>query len=84
MIGDAKALLNAATVMTGEKAEVVQKRGLRLLNMALSKARAKKELATGNRIAVLADNYVIENPWLAITTAAGLGILVGVILGLNN
>jgi len=81
MVKDAKVLLNAATAMSGEKAEAVRKRGMRLLSMALTKAREKKELADSMQVIVLDDKDVLENLGFAIICAVGLGILAGFFLG---
>ena len=83
LVNDAQALLQAATTLTGEKAAEMQNRGMRLLDTALLKAQEAQAnaLASGKRMAVSTDGYVRENPWRAVGTAAGVGLLLGVNLG---
>ena len=83
LVTDAQALFKAAAALTGEKAEEVRNRGMRLLDTALVKAQDAQASAVvaGKEMANSADDYVKENPWRAIATAAGVGLLVGVILG---
>ncbi|MFC5473814.1 DUF883 family protein [Paraherbaspirillum soli] len=82
LIKDAQTLLQAAAALPGEKAEEVRNRAMRLLDTALAKAQEAQTsvLDAGKEMAVSADDYVKENPWRAIATAAGVGLLVGVIL----
>lgn len=83
LVKDAQALFQAAAALTGEKAEEVRNRGMRLLDTALVKAQAAQTSAivAGKEMAASADDYVKENPWRAIAAAAGVGLLLGVILG---
>jgi ElaB/YqjD/DUF883 family membrane-anchored ribosome-binding protein len=82
LVKDAQTLFHAAAALTGEKAEEVRNRGMRLLDTALVKAQDAQASAfvAGKEMAVSADVYVKENPWRAIAAAAGVGLLVGVIL----
>lgn len=83
LVKDAQALLTAAASLTGEKAEEVRSRGMRTLEAALAKAHEAQAsaLVAGKQMASSADDYVKENPWRTIAAAAGVGLLVGVILG---
>jgi ElaB/YqjD/DUF883 family membrane-anchored ribosome-binding protein len=82
LVKDAQALFHAAAALTGEKAEEVRNRGMRLLDTALVKAQDAQAsaLVAGKEMAVSADVYVKENPWRAIAAAAGIGLLAGLIL----
>jgi ElaB/YqjD/DUF883 family membrane-anchored ribosome-binding protein len=82
LVKDAQALFHAAAALTGEKAEEVRNRGMRLLDTALVKAQDAQAsaLVAGKEMAVSADVYVKENPWRAIAAAAGVGLLAGLIL----
>lgn len=84
MFKDAKALLHAATTLTGEKAEAVRKRGMRMLNFAQMKEREIQERATSKHLVVLDEGDVLENIGFAIISAVGFGILAGLILSMNN
>ena len=83
LVKDAQALLTAATALTGEKAEEMRGRGMELLDKALGKASQYQgqALVKGKELAHTADVYVKDNPWRTIAAAAGIGLLVGVILG---
>jgi ElaB/YqjD/DUF883 family membrane-anchored ribosome-binding protein len=82
LIKDAQALFLAAADLTGDKAEEMRNRGMRLLDKAVvtaQEAQADVRVA-GREMADSAESYVKDNPWRALTTAAGVGFLVGVIL----
>src|SRR5450830_15387 len=83
LVKDAQALLTAAAALTGEKAEELRGRGMAMLDVAMGKASQVQEKATvkGKELAATADVYVKDNPWRTIAAAAGVGLLVGVILG---
>lgn len=83
LVKDAQALLTAAAALTGEKAEDMRARGMQLLDVALGKAShvQGQALVKGKELAHSADVYVRDNPWRTIAAAAGVGLLVGVILG---
>lgn len=83
LVKDAQALLTAAAALTGEKAEDMRARGMQLLDQALGKASQVQGQAVvkGKELAHSADVYVKDNPWRTIAAAAGVGLLLGVILG---
>ncbi|MET3131572.1 ElaB/YqjD/DUF883 family membrane-anchored ribosome-binding protein [Oxalobacteraceae bacterium GrIS 1.11] len=83
LVKDAQALFSAAAALTGEKADEVRGRGMRALDAALAKAQEAQAgaIVAGKQMAASADVYVKENPWRTIAAAAGVGLLVGVILG---
>lgn len=83
LVKDAQTLLTAAAALTGEKAEELRGRGMQLLDVAMGKASQVQgqALVKGKELAQTADVYVKDNPWRTIAAAAGVGLLVGVILG---
>ncbi|MES2740263.1 MAG: DUF883 family protein [Pseudomonadota bacterium] len=83
LVKDAQALFSSAAALTGEKADELRSRGMRTLEAALAKAQEAQASAVvaGKEMAASADVYVKENPWRSIAAAAGVGLLVGVILG---
>ncbi len=83
LVKDAQTLFQAAAALTGEKADEVRNRGMRMLDTALARAQDAQASAivAGKEMAASADGYVKENPWRAIAAAAGVGLLLGVILG---
>jgi ElaB/YqjD/DUF883 family membrane-anchored ribosome-binding protein len=83
LVRDAQALLSAAAALTGKKAEELRGRGMELLDQALGKAGQYQDqaLVKGKELAHTADVYVKDNPWRTVMAAAGVGLLVGMLLG---
>ena len=83
LVKDAQDLFQAASALTGEKADELRKRGMKAPDSALVRVEDAQAcaLAGGKQMAASADGYVRENPWRMIATAAGVGLLAGVVLG---
>ncbi len=83
LVKDAQELFHEATSATGEKAEALRSKGLNLLDTALAKAQDAQAAAidTGKELAGSADDYVQENPWRAVAISAGVGLLIGLLMG---
>lgn len=83
LVKDAQALLNAAASLTGKKADELRERGMQLLDVATGKASKYQDQALdkGKELARTADVYVKDNPWRTVAVAAGVGLLVGMMLG---
>ena len=83
LVKDAQSLLTAAASLTGVKADELRARGMRMLDAALGKSGEYKDQAMvkGKELAKTADVYVKDNPWRTVAAAAGVGLLVGVLLG---
>jgi ElaB/YqjD/DUF883 family membrane-anchored ribosome-binding protein len=83
LVKDAQSLLTAAAALTGTKADDLRERGMALLDTALGKAGKYQDQAVvkGKELAKTADVYVKDNPWRTVAVAAGVGLLVGVVLG---
>ena len=83
LVKDAQSLLTAAASLTGEKAEEMRGRGMQLLDQAMGKGKEYQGQAVvrGKELAHTADVYVKDNPWRTVAAAAGVGLLLGVILG---
>jgi ElaB/YqjD/DUF883 family membrane-anchored ribosome-binding protein len=58
-------------------------KGMQMLDSALGKAHDIQDiaLARGKEMAQASDAYVRDNPWKTVAMAAGIGVLLGVILG---
>jgi ElaB/YqjD/DUF883 family membrane-anchored ribosome-binding protein len=83
LIKDAQSLFQAASAVAGEKAEELRARGMRTLDSALVKAdqiRANAFVA-GKEMAASTNDYVKANPWRAVAVGAGVGLLIGVLIG---
>mgnify|MGYP005809438457 CR=1 FL=1 len=83
LVKDAQSLLSAAASLTGNKADELRERGMELLDQALGRAGKYQDQAMvkGKELAHSADVYVKDNPWRTVAVAAGVGLLLGVILG---
>ncbi|GAB3253238.1 ElaB/YgaM/YqjD family protein [Chitinimonas naiadis] len=82
LVTDAQTLFHGATALAGEKAVEVRDNGMHLLDTAISSLNEVQQGAEtrGKAIAVSADSYVKENPWRIIAAAAGIGLVVGVLI----
>jgi ElaB/YqjD/DUF883 family membrane-anchored ribosome-binding protein len=83
LVKDAQTLLTAAASLTGDKAEELRAKGMALLDNALGKAHnlQGQAIVKGRQIAEAGDTYVKENPWKTVAAAAGLALIVGLLLG---
>lgn len=83
LVKDAQSLLTSAASLTGVKADELRERGMRMLDAALGKSGQYKDQAMvkGKELAKNADVYVKDNPWRTVAAAAGVGLLLGVLLG---
>jgi ElaB/YqjD/DUF883 family membrane-anchored ribosome-binding protein len=83
LVKDAQGMLSAAAALTGDKADEMRARGMELLDRAVGKAGQYQgqALDKGKELAHTADVYVKDNPWRTVVAAAGVGLLVGVLLG---
>ena len=79
---DAEALLKATSTLTGEKIQEVRARAeesLRQAKVRLSEVE-EEAMRRAREVAEAADEYVRENPWQSVGIAAGVGLLVGLLL----
>ena len=79
---DAEALLKATSTLTGEKIQEVRARAeesLRQAKVRLSEVE-EEAMRRAREIANAADEYVHENPWQSVGIAAGIGLVVGLLL----
>jgi ElaB/YqjD/DUF883 family membrane-anchored ribosome-binding protein len=79
---DAEALLKATSTLTGEKIQEVRARAeesLRNAKVRLSEVE-EEAMRRAREVAEAADEYVRENPWQSVGIAAGIGLVLGLLL----
>ncbi|MDZ7594690.1 MAG: DUF883 family protein [Thiobacillus sp.] len=83
VVADAEALLKATASQGGEKMAEVRAKAEESLRIAKDKmAEAQAALLVKTKEAARAtDVYVHENPWRAIGAAAGVGLVIGLLIG---
>jgi len=83
LVKDAQTLLTAAASLTGDKAEELRAKGMAMLDSALGKANnlQGQAIVKGKQIAAASDTYVKENPWKTVAAAAGIALVIGMLLG---
>jgi len=82
VIRDAEALIKATAAQTGDKIQEVRSRAEESLARAkvrLSEAETEA-LKQAREVADATEEYVRENPWQSIGIAAGVGLLLGVLI----
>ena len=82
LIDDAEELLKATASHAGEKAAAVRQRieqSLREGRSSLAEAEDRL-LDEGKEAARAADAYARENPWTAVGIAAGIGLVLGLLI----
>ena len=83
VVSDAEEILRATAGVAGEKMVDLRERiGERLRDAKLRIADAEAALLDKTKAAARAtDDYVNDNPWRAVGIAAGIGLLLGIIIG---
>src|SRR3954468_4495675 len=83
VVNDAEALLNATSTQTGDKIQAVRARAEESLRQAKARLTEVEQEAMrrAKEIADATDEYVRDNPWQSVGIAAGIGLLLGVLLG---
>lgn len=83
VVSDADEILRASASLAGEKVHELRERIQdRLRDAKLRLADAEAALVDKTKAAARAtDDYVHENPWRAVGIAAGVGLLLGIIIG---
>lgn len=82
LVKDAQELFREAGHASGEKAEELRAKGLVLLDSAMEKAQEIQSAALekGKAAAQTTDEFVHEQPWKAVGIAAGIGLIVGLLM----
>lgn len=79
---DAESLLKATSALTGEKVQEARAKAEESLRQAKERLSEVEEeaLRRAREVAEAADEYVHDNPWQSVGIAAGVGLLVGLLL----
>jgi ElaB/YqjD/DUF883 family membrane-anchored ribosome-binding protein len=82
VVHDAEALLTATAGQAGDKVQEVRSRAEETIRKVRSNLNSMEDsaLRRAKELAGQADGYVRENPWQAVGVAAGIGLLLGVML----
>jgi ElaB/YqjD/DUF883 family membrane-anchored ribosome-binding protein len=82
VIADAEDLLRATADQTGPKVQEVRARAEESLRQAKARLSSIEDeaLRRAREVADATDEYVRENPWQSVGIAAGVGLLVGLLL----
>jgi ElaB/YqjD/DUF883 family membrane-anchored ribosome-binding protein len=82
VMNDAEALLRATSTQTGEKIQEVRARAEESLRQAKQRLSTIEDeaLRRAREVADATDEYVRDNPWQSVGIAAGVGLLVGLLL----
>lgn len=83
VISDAEDMLGATADQTGEKITTLRVRiEARLRDARLRLTEAEDVLVAKTKAAArVTDDYVHESPWIAVGVAAGVGVLIGLVVG---
>lgn len=79
---DAEALLKATSTQTGERIQEVRARAEQSLQQARTRLNEVEEEAVrrAQEMANATEVYVRDNPWQSVGIAAGVGLLIGLLL----
>ena len=82
VVADAEELLRATAGQAGEKVSAMRERIQENLAAARERLAAAQEsvVAKTKQAAKATDEYVHENPWKAVGIAAGVGLVVGMLI----
>lgn len=83
VISDAEELLHATANQAGEKVTAARERIQDNLHRAKVKLAEAEEMLVGRskQAARITDEYVHEHPWRSVGIAAGIGFVIGLLIG---
>lgn len=83
VVADAEELLRATASQAGEKVAAARERIQDSLHTAKVKLAEAEDVIVqrSKQAARVTDDYVHENPWQAVGVAAGVGLVVGLLIG---
>lgn len=82
VMNDAEALIKATSTQTGEKIQEVRARAEESLRQAKVRLTEVEEeaLRRARELADATEEYVRENPWQSVGIAAGIGLVLGILI----
>lgn len=82
VIADAEALLKATSAQTGERIQEVRARAEQSLRQARERLVEVEEeaLRRARELADATEEYVRDNPWQSVGIAAGIGLVLGILI----
>ncbi len=82
VLADAEDLLKQAAATTGERASELRETAISRLKVAREKAADAQVVVIerGKKAARATDDYVHEHPWTSIGIAAGIGMVIGMLI----
>lgn len=82
VLSDAEALLKATSAQTGEKIQEVRARAEESLRQARERLTEVEEeaLRRARELADATEEYVRDNPWQSVGIAAGIGLVLGILI----
>jgi len=83
VVADTEELLRATAGQAGEKINEIRAKAQDHLNTAKIKLAEAEEafIVKAKEVGRAADDYVHENPWSSVGMAAGVGFLIGLLIG---
>ena len=83
VVGDAEELLKATASQSGEQIARIRARAEESLRVARARIKAMTQdaEAQARETALQVDRQVHDNAWTAVGVAAGLGVVIGILLG---
>lgn len=83
VVSDAEELLRATASQAGEKVAAAREKVQESLHRARVKLAEAEEILIdkGKQAARVTDEYVHDNPWKAVGIAAGIGFVIGLLIG---
>ena len=83
VVSDAEELLRATASQAGEKVAAVREKVQESLHRAKIKLAEAEDILIdkGKQAARQTDEYVHDNPWKAVGIAAGIGFVIGLLIG---
>ena len=83
VVADAEELLKATASQAGEKVAMARERIQDSLHQAKVKLAEAEDIIVqrSKQAARATDDYVRENPWQAVGAAAGVGLVIGLLIG---